>query len=561
MTTVHSGMSFNLIDVPWILVQRRDGPVEEVSLLDLFARAHELRGVVGEVPTQTFAITRLLLAILRRALDGPRTIEDWARWWRAPTLPIDEVRTYLEHFRHRFDLLSPETPFYQVADLRTAKGEFSGLEKLIADVPVGAPYFTTRLGSGIARISFAEAARWVVHCQAFDPSGIKSGALGDPRVKGGKGYPIGTGWAGMLGGILVEGQSLRETLLLHLIPDSELADVDLMVDLPVWERPPDTAAQDDDVPVREGLPEKEDPRPSGPCDLYTWQSRRIRLFCDADGVYGVLIANGDRLTPQNRHPHEPMSAWRRSTAQEKKHGGTVYMPREHDPERSIWRGLEAILTEETSSRQGSGAAPFRRPEVLTWISTARDEGVLEERYQIRTRAIGMLYGSQSSTTAEIIDDAVSMPAQLLAEAGRELRATVLAAVVDAEEGADALGNLAANLATASGGDGASARDQARRLAYATLDRPYRRWLASLNVDTPALDERRRWQHAACYLISRLGKQLVEQAGPGAWRGRRIDRGKGEVWDLNTATADSWFRNRLRRIYPYAYETRPEEVAA
>ena len=148
MTTVHSGMSFNLIDVPWILVQRRDGPVEEVSLLDLFARAHELRGVVGEVPTQTFAITRLLLAILRRALDGPRTIEDWARWWRAPTLPIDEVRTYLEHFRHRFDLLSPETPFYQVADLRTAKGEFSGLEKLIADVPVGAPYFTTRLGSG-----------------------------------------------------------------------------------------------------------------------------------------------------------------------------------------------------------------------------------------------------------------------------------------------------------------------------------------------------------------------------------------------------------------------------
>ena len=73
---------FNLITAQWILVQQQDGLVEEVSLLDLFARAHELRGVVGEVPTQTFAITRLLLAILHRALDGPSSIDDWARLWR-----------------------------------------------------------------------------------------------------------------------------------------------------------------------------------------------------------------------------------------------------------------------------------------------------------------------------------------------------------------------------------------------------------------------------------------------------------------------------------------------
>lgn len=558
---------FNLITAQWILVQQQDGLVEEVSLLDLFARAHELRGVVGEVPTQTFAITRLLLAILHRALDGPSSIDDWARLWRESTLPVTEVQDYLDHFQNRFDLLSPETPFYQVADLHTKKGEFSGLERLIADVPVGEPYFTTRLGEGVERISFAEAARWVVHCQAFDPSGIKSGAVGDPRVKGGKGYPIGTGWAGMLGGILAEGRSLRETLLLHLIPYECQTAPSPENDAPVWERPPDTAAQDDDVLSREGLPEDDDPRPSGPCDLYTWQSRRIRLFHDSDGVYGVLIANGDKITPQNRHKLEPMSAWRHSPAQEKKHKGTVYMPREHDPERSIWRGLEAILVGNTDGRQGGGAARFRRPPAFDWIADARSEGAIERNYHIRTRAIGMLYGSQSSTTAEIVDDAVSLSVVLLADAGRELRAMAIDAVQDAERGANALGDLAADLATAAGGEGAGVRDQARQRAYSELDQPYRNWLASLTPETHPLEARQQWQRKARKIISQLGAQLVEQTGPAAWRGRQVEIQRGgekKTWDLNTATAEAWFRHQLREIFTMAYEQqekKKEEVVA
>ena len=59
---------------------------------------------------------------------------------------------------------------------------------------------------GLERISWAEAARWLVHVHAFDPSGIRSGAVGDPSVKGGKGYPIGPGWTGQVGVVIVEGQ-------------------------------------------------------------------------------------------------------------------------------------------------------------------------------------------------------------------------------------------------------------------------------------------------------------------------------------------------------------------
>ncbi|MGV7400563.1 type I-E CRISPR-associated protein Cse1/CasA, partial [Mycobacterium kansasii] len=87
------------------------------------------------------------------------------------------------------DLFDPVAPFFQVAGLRTAKDDVFSLDRIVADVPNGEPLFTTRSGADLARMAPAEAARWLVHAHAFDPSGIKSGALGDDTVKGGKGYP------------------------------------------------------------------------------------------------------------------------------------------------------------------------------------------------------------------------------------------------------------------------------------------------------------------------------------------------------------------------------------
>ena len=89
------------------------------------------------------------------------------------------------------------------------------------------------------RLSFAEAARWVVHAHAYDTSGIKTGAVGDPRVKGGKVYPLGVAWAGTLGGVFVEGENLRETLLLNLVAfDTDNLRIDPDEDRPAWRRPP-----------------------------------------------------------------------------------------------------------------------------------------------------------------------------------------------------------------------------------------------------------------------------------------------------------------------------------
>lgn len=531
-------VAFDLRDEPWLPVRRLDGATDLLSLRAVFAQAHTAGSLLGEVPTQTVALTRLLLAVLHRALlPFGDEVEDWEALWQQPALPMKQIDTYLDGQGDRFDLLHPKMPFLQVVGLRTAKGDVPGVKPLLADVPNNEPFFTTRAGPAVQRLEFAEAARWLVHCHAFDPSGIKSGDPDDPRTKNGKGYPIGTGWVGGLGTVLVEGQTLRETLLLNLVPvDDRLEPLDGVDDLPVWERPPLTARE-----------ERRAGAPTGPADLYTWPSRRIRLATDGAGVTGVLVANGDPLPPQNQFP-ETMTAWRRSPNQEKKHGGTVFMPRMHDPERSLWRGLEGLLVDGEE-----GGLPVRkRPLVLRWLDRLVAEEVLPLDLVLRTRAVGMAYGSNNSVVAEVVDDALAVHAVLLGERGAELRAAAVDAVRASEEGVQALGWLAANLARAAGGDPEGSRDRAREQGYFALDRPYRSWLADLAVDKNPENELTGWHVDVRQLLERLAADLVNSAGTPAWTGRVTSSGRGPDRLVTAPLAEAWFRATLRRALPRAF---------
>lgn len=532
---------FDLTREPWIPVLALDGTVTELSPVEVFSRADRLASVVGELPTQCFAIVRLLLAVLHRAVGGPANPSAWEELWHRDGLPVDDVTRYLAQWRHRFDLFSTETPFMQVAKLTTKAGEGSGLEKLIADVPNGHPYFTTRAGEALTRISPPEAARWLVHAHAFDPSGIKSGALGDDRVKGGKGYPIGVGWAGNLGGILMEGATLRDTLLLNLLPYAS-SGMDWGTpadDLPVWERPPLSAAREssDDMPRR---------RPRGPADLYTWPSRRVRLHRDSTGVSGVLIANGDPLEPHNKQTVEPMSAWRRSQAQEKKRGELlVYMPREHSVERAFWRGLAALIPHTARSSQGETPSKFLPPNVLEWLDQLRYEEALPADYPIRLHALGLMYGSNNSVVDELIDDELSLSVAVLCADHPELGEEAVRAVAAAERAVRALSSLAVNLAAAGGQQDDGAR--AAELGYAALDTPFRRWLADLRGTSVLQQVEEAWHREVARRILWLGCDLIDQAGAAAWKGRRVNNRH-----LDASLADIFFEVRLRAALPRAF---------
>ena len=529
-------VSFDLIDQPWLLAQDQHGAVRELSLREVFQQASELTGLVGEVPTQVFALTRLLLAILHRAVDGPRDLDHWEDLWSTPNMPDDAISMYLDRYRKRFDLLHRETPFFQVAGLHTEKGEVTKLARLIADVPNGNPFFSLRL-TPEKPMSFAEAARWLVHAQAFDPSGIKSGAVGDPRVKGGKGYPIGVGWCGLLGGVLSEGANLRETLLLNLIA-RDYGDLArwATTDAPFWERDP--VGPTEEQPG--GRPHR------GPVDLYTWQSRRIRLAHDGEAVTGALICIGEPLKPQNKFRVEPHTAWRRSQAQEKKLGqALVYMPKEHDPSRAIWRGLAALLPGATQA-QGTEASPTLSPIVLAWLGRI-SEDVIGADYPVRLRTLGMTYGSQSSTTEEIIDDALSLRSVLLQQSAGQLVGAAVSCVAAAEGAARALGSLAANLAEAANGDPDGPKSRATELAYAELDTEFRRWLARLDASTDPTDAQVAWHLTARSTVAALAKDLLNSADPAAWVGRIVRKRL-----LTSSHAQNWFRQNLRAALPYAF---------
>lgn len=81
MTETHENaaraLSFDLTTEPWIPVLRLNGEHAELSLRQVFEEARKLRRIVGDLPTQEFALLRLLLAVAHDALDGPRDTAHW----------------------------------------------------------------------------------------------------------------------------------------------------------------------------------------------------------------------------------------------------------------------------------------------------------------------------------------------------------------------------------------------------------------------------------------------------------------------------------------------------
>lgn len=528
--------SYSLLTEPFLLARTAEG-VREIGILEAFTQASSIKGLAGEIPTQEAACLRLLLAILYRAVhvnvDDP--ISTWEPWWNERRLPIEDIRAYLDQYADRFDLLHPSAPFFQVADLRTGAGSTSGLGKAIAEVPDGWQFFTTRSGDQATSLSFAEAARWLVHVHAYDYSGIKSGAVGDPRVKGGRGYPLGTGFTGSLGLIVAEGSTLTETLLLNLVLRAWRPD-----DRVPWETPSLTSA-----------PDPAHPYPAGPADAATWQSRRARLIHDGRHVTDMVLSYGDPLGPQNRAGVEPLTAWRYSEPQSKKLGGTIYMPLQHQPSRALWRGLGGILgLRQTDAATKAGVAAFNSSGLTEWLSELKRDRILPESFPVTLRAIGMAYGPQSSSVATVIDDRLIAPLTALVDP------EVMQCAVDAADAAEtavaAIGRLASNLADASGrhllpGQDNGARDRATETAFGLLDGPYRRWLTTLSTSELVEQRRREWQMIVRAFAQRVATELIDAAGMPAVIGRSVNN-----TFLNSAKAEIFFRAGLRKALPYAF---------
>nr|WP_076389410.1 type I-E CRISPR-associated protein Cse1/CasA [Vaginimicrobium propionicum] len=522
--------SFNLVDEPWIVVKNVTGTIETVSMRDIFHRAQDFRGLAGELPSQDFAVLRILLAVLYRVfnsepLDEPT--DAWGDLWDADNLPTEQIDAYLDKWHHRFNLFDPKVPFFQVADLQTAKGETRPLSLLIPDSPQEGGLFS--MSRSYETISAAQAARWIIHCQAYDVSGIKSGAVGDPRVKGGKGYPIGPGWAGWLGAITVTGDDLRETLLLNLVLTENVNPNDL----PVWELAPLTAAPRENVTV------------SGPVTLMTWPQRRIKLFRnDAGEVVSVLVSNGDRISYEIQDLNEVMSGWRHSKPQSDIYKTTIYMPRGFDPAVKLWRGINAVLPTVTDGEVDR----FKPCKVLEWSATLARENQLPRNYVTKINTVGVVYGPQSASWDEIFSDELQFNVQLAASESLPAKETVYDAVGRADDAIRALSRLAGALAIAAGGESEGPSTKARTLGYAAFDQPFRNWLAHFDPQSDVEEALQQWTDQARHLIFRLGDDLCRSASPAAWVGRTATVNNQEQI-FSVGKAEAIFKAAIWRALP------------
>lgn len=534
MTDSTPNEAFDLTHQPWLRVLFTDGRRGVLSLREVFHQSREILRIAGETPQQDAALLRLLLVILWRAhRRADERLSGWdpegvIEWWvetftgASPEASQAVVQRYLDETEDRWDLMHPTHPFMQVADLHTLKGEYSPVQKLVQDSE--SPYFSMRAAEGLDSLDLAEAARWLVHLQAWNYSGIKSGAVGDPRVKGGRGYPIGTGWTGRTGLVVVQGRNLAETFVLNTAPDVVFTD-DAETDLPVWEREPDTAAP------------RGREHPTGPCDLLTWQSRRTRLHVAGGRVTGVLVANGDRIESQNTLA-DPMTAYRFSEPQSKKAGRDVWMPRQHNETRTLWRGIEPLF-----AHQADTSATVRAPATIIALRQVKDDLMDELRgrdVQVTVELVGTVYGTQDSSVTATLHESMPLRLAVLMEGDVRVAQSIITAAEGAMTAAVAVGQFSAMLRQAAGHEYAFDADATARL-LAAFNEPFKEWLAGYHPEPEqAHEQRRHWFASVERMTLVQARTQLRGASPAALVGREDPDGRLH----SAASAWSLLRRRL-----------------
>ena len=342
--------NFNLLEKSWINVIDNDYATKEVSLLELFEQAHELREVTDSNPLVIASVYRLLLVILYRALQIPDDVDPWLQIYETGRFPA-AVAEYLHSVEDRFDLFSDDYPFFQTAGF--TKDKTTSVKKLSPDFATAnnKTLFSHHADDAEFAISSSDAAKYLLVCQYFSLGGGISG--GSNLAKKHPNYTQ----SPLIGGTLVylTGDSLFKTLLFNLKPlsSNEIYEDDA----PVWEL--------------ENLLGVGERTPFGKLDYMTFKCRHIRLLPRTDGnVSDVYISQGYSLPADGSFKEsEPAFAYRLNQKQEIK---SVPV----DFEKSFWRDSQSIYQR---IKLDNAQLLDRRPACFSWIANLLEYGDIAEQ--------------------------------------------------------------------------------------------------------------------------------------------------------------------------------------
>jgi CRISPR system Cascade subunit CasA len=381
---------FCLCTAPWLPCSTLDGHSVQLGLVAALVRAHELRGLADPSPLVAAALTRMLLAIVHRSIDGPKSIAEWLELVRQGRLPAAKVTAYLERVRSRLNLFDPQRPFAQVRGLDVEPADATTLIMPSSDWGGGTGLFAHRHGGQPTPVSPAVAARWLVARQAFYVGGTISG-----RPKYSSAAPLTAAAV-----VLVRGSSLFETLVSNLLvyaPERSAPIPGTSSDCPHWEQEPQAVhLESDSEPKRV---------PRGWLDSLTWLSRRIELVVEAGRVVGWKRAAWQGVASEAAP--DPMVAW---VSNEKTGRRAVRI----DSSRSFWRNSHALFEglevagesrqrpaalAQIARREARAVFPAERRFTLDVLGIATDQAVIEMERWDRLEASAALLADPDGADA------------------------------------------------------------------------------------------------------------------------------------------------------------------
>ncbi|WP_394649556.1 type I-E CRISPR-associated protein Cse1/CasA [uncultured Deinococcus sp.] len=534
---MNSPPTFNLLHEPWIPVRPvGGGPVREVCLRELLLCAREFGRIDDPSPLVTAALLRLSLALLHRALAGPRNAEETARWF-LNGFPAEKLEAYFAEWEEGFDLFHPERPFWQKKTQPDRENryhwslltpELNGSNttpvfgtKKRAEASVAKSEIEATLAQWIGTTTAGQAVRLLIQNQSFALGGRVTGTAASQQ-----GGPV------MSKALFVpQGENLLQTLCLNLLTYSgEMAKMDRAV----WE----WQAEDmDRADFRQA--------PLGFADRYTWLSRGITLFPEPENPgmvakvgYGAGIS---RVEDSNTgFSSDPMAA----LVSKKVEGSPTLLPLGLNLDRLAWRDLQAILPEPqdqlyTDAKGKTIQLPGQRPfvlqnaeKVLTEVSrqTGMDKSAL-----VPVHVFGQILGGKPGITSAFRHEVYALPLQLVNDwdqGGKHIESALSGAKAVADGLRGATRKLAAEVLSR-GGEREPHKDDLADLVqtlpglgayWAALEHPFRVLLADLDTPDTALAD---WRGTVTREARRAWGLNLQGVGAGgavhgyAYRPRRV----------------------------------------
>ena len=514
---------FNLITEPWIRVMKSDKSVKEISLSELFNKAHEYVCLAGETKSQDFAVLRFLLAVIytvfsRYDENGDETDPDdddydpvdlWKKVWSAGKMPTAPFEKYFDKWQDRFWLFDEEYPFYQSKAVKnnrmTSKGEINpyGTKKLIGSLSQSENknrLFSERTDEG-SQLCFSEAARWLICFHCFDDTSLK------PTPK--------KTWCSTIGAIYISGKSIFETIMLNYVANCYDEDCNSN---PSWEKQ-NVVKENTLIAV-----------PQDQAALLSIQTRGILLLRNTDKVTGMFISGGYYFEDKEVFL-EQMTIWQSEKKNQDVH---VFKPKMHDLSKAAWREFGSIAVFPDLNKKNNSSIGVRTPGIILWYQYLLKKKMLplHNSFHIST----VCFDNKSDASYAITDyssDEISFHSALFEELSVGLRNRINDEIEKIEKVAGCIYSLSLNLRKVKGyseneKEDWKSKELKRKIAkmqfYDRIDRPFRMWLESIDPkkDKDRMDDKTEELDKTVFMIAKkLGNELASQAGDSAVFGRYI----------------------------------------